>query len=138
STDQLPGMLTPLKELEKRSISHSDFFRQEFYSDNYSDSILGLQNDQFDCIVLTSNFFLEQSKETRDGMKIIHESPPLPGGVYIISTSRPNPFVQTIVGNLMKFGAQQQASEAFSGMFTTRQPDEAVFDSLEKEFINEP
>lgn len=138
STDQLPGLLTPISELEKHGLSRSDFFRQEFYSDNYSDSILGLQNDQFDCIVLTSNFFLEQPEEIRSSMRIVHESPPLPGGVYIVSTDRRSSFEQTVVGNFMKFGKQVQATEAFSGMFTTRQPDEDTFNSLEKEFLNEP
>ncbi len=138
STDQLPGLLIPIKELEKNGLSHSDFFRQEFYSDNYSDSVLGLQNDQFDCIVLTSNFFLEQPEETRNNIRIVHESPPLPGGVYVVSTNSRSSFEQTIVGNFMKFGRQANPSEAYSGMFTTRQPDENLFNSLEKEFIHEP
>ncbi len=136
-SDRLPGYLVPLKELEKKGISHSDFFRQELFSENYSDSILGLQNEQYDCIVITSNFYLELPEEVRNATRIIHESHPLPGGVYVVSTSTRNPDEQTVVGNFIKFGAQLDKSEAFVGMFTTRQPDESLLDMLAKEYLSD-
>lgn len=136
-SDRLPGYLVPLKELEKQGITHTDFFRQELFSENYSDSILGLQNDQYDCIVVTSNFYLELPEEVRKTMRIIHESHPLPGGVYVVSTNTRNSIEQTVVGNFIKFGTQLDKSEAFVGMFTTRQPDENMFDMLAKEYLSD-
>lgn len=138
SGDALAGYMIPLKELTDKGISHSDFFKQETFADNYSDSVLGLQNDQFDCIVLTSNFFLEQPEEVRNSMKIIYESQILPGGVYITCSRLRNPFEQTITGNFIKLGKKIKPNEMFAGMFTTRQPDTQAFDLLEKELVNEP
>jgi ABC-type phosphate/phosphonate transport system substrate-binding protein len=134
--DQLAGYLIPVGEVEKKGFAHSTFFKQEHFSENYSDSILGLQNEQYDCIVLTSNFFFEQPESVRNSMKIVHESPPVPGGVYIVNSAQRSPFEQTVVGNFMKLGSRIQSSEMFSGMFTTRQPDEKLFDQLEEDLVN--
>ncbi len=138
SGDALSGYMIPVRELASKGIAHNDFFKQETFADNYSDSILGLQNDQFDCIILTSNFFLEQPEEVRNSMKIIHESQVLPGGVYITGSTSRNPLEQTITGNFIKLGSKINPNAAFAGMFTTRQPDFEAFDRLEKEFVHEP
>ncbi|MBU1106944.1 MAG: phosphate/phosphite/phosphonate ABC transporter substrate-binding protein [Candidatus Riflebacteria bacterium] len=134
--DSLSGYQIPLKELAKLGYDHASFFKQEYYSENYSDSILGLQNDQYDCIILSSNFFLEQAESTRKSMRIIHESHEMPGGVYITSSKDRNPYEQIIVGNFMKKSGQQQNSEMFSGMFKTRRPNEQTYDMLEQEYLN--
>jgi len=134
--DQLSGYLIPVREVEKKGFAHSTFFKQEYFSENFSDSILGLQNEQYDCIILTSNFFLEQPESVRNTMKIVHESQPVPGGLYIVNSDYRSPFEQTVVGNFMKLGSKMQSSEMFSGMFTTRQPDEKLFDQLEEDLAN--
>ncbi len=134
--DQLSGYLIPVREVEKKGFAHSTFFKQEHFSENFSDSILGLQNEQYDCIILTSNFFLEQPESVRNTMKIVHESQPVPGGLYIVNSDYRSPFEQTVVGNFMKLGSKMQSSEMFSGMFTTRQPDEKIFDQLEEDLAN--
>ena len=69
-------------------------------------------------------------------MKIVHESQPVPGGLYIVNSDYRSPFEQTVVGNFMKLGSKMQSSEMFSGMFTTRQPDEKIFDQLEEDLAN--
>ncbi|HNX76820.1 MAG TPA: PhnD/SsuA/transferrin family substrate-binding protein [Candidatus Rifleibacterium sp.] len=136
-SDKLPGYLVPLKELKKRGIEHGEFFKQELFTENYSDSLLGLQNDQYDCIVLTSNFFGEQPEEVKKKCRVIHESHVLPGGVYVVNSQARNPYEQTVVGNFIKFGAQVDKSEPFVGMYTTRQPDESLFDMLDKEYLSD-
>jgi len=134
SNDSLSGFLVPLKELKKLEIDHTTFFAQEFFSENYSDSILGLQNDHYDCIILSSNFFHEQPDSIRKTMKILHESDTLPGGVYITSSQYRNPYEQIVTGNMMKLAEKIDHKQTFAGMFTVKQPDEASFDLLEKEF----
>ena len=136
SNDSLSGYQVPLRELKAMGFDHSRFFKQEYYSENYSDSILGLLNDQYDCIILSSNFFLEQPESVRKSMRIIHESHEMPGGVYITPSRERSPYEQIIVGNFMKLSEQQQGSEVFSGMFKTRRPDEQTYDMLEREYLN--
>lgn len=138
SNDTLSGYLIPIKELEKLGFEHSLFFKQEFFSENYSDSILGLQNDQYDCIALSSNFFLEQPETVRNTMKIIHESSPVPPGVYIVNSKFRSPLEQTIVGNFIKMSGKVPVTESFAGMFQTRQPDDKAFAIFEQEYASEP
>ncbi len=136
SNDSLTGHLIPLRELRLAEIDHSTYFSQEFYSENYSDSILGLLNEQYDCIVSSSNFFLEQPEEVREKMRIIHESHEMPGGVYLTSAKIRSPYEQIIVGNFMKLSDQINESEMFSGMFKTRKPDEQTYSMLVREYLN--
>lgn len=138
SNDSLPGYMIPTRELKKLGYEHSTFFKQEFFSENFSDSILGLQNDQYDCIVLASNFFLEQSESVRKTMKIIHESRPVPGGVYFVNSHHRSSYEQILVGNFIKYLPKVSDSEMFSGMFKVKQPDETSFELLEKEYGGEP
>ena len=137
SNDLLTGHLIPLRELKQAGIDHSTHFSQEFYSENYSDSILGLLNDQYDCIVTSSNFFLEQPENIQKKMRIIHESHEMPGGVYLTSTRERSPYEQIIVGNFMKLSDQINESEMFSGMFKTRKPDEQTYSMLVQEYLND-
>ncbi len=136
SNDSLTGHLIPLRELKQAGIDHSTYFSQEFYSENYSDSILGLLNDQYDCIVTSSNFFLEQPESVRKKMRVIHESHEMPGGVYLTSARERSPYEQIIVGNFMKMSDQINESEMFSGMFKTRKPDEQTYSMLVREYLN--
>lgn len=136
SNDSLSGFLVPLRELKKFEIDHATFFGQEFFSENYSDSILGLQNDHYDCIIISSNFFLEQPESVRKTMKVIHESDTLPGGVYITHSQHRNPYEQIITGNMMKLADKIDHKQTFAGMFTVKQPDESGFEMLEKEFAS--
>jgi ABC-type phosphate/phosphonate transport system substrate-binding protein len=138
SNDSLSGYLVPIRELKKLGFEHSSFFKQEFFSENYSDSVLGLQNDQFDCAILSSNYFHELGEDTRRQMKIIHESATMPGGVYITHSEVRNPFEQTITGNMMKMSDKIETNQMFAGMFMTRHPDESVFDLLEQEYASAP
>lgn len=138
SNDSLSGYLVPTRELKKLGIEHSSFFKQELFSENYSDSVLGLQNDQYDCIILSSNFFMELPEEVRKTMKVAHESPPIPGGVYITHSNFRNPYEQIIIGSMLKMADKIDANKMFSGMFMTRKPDESAFDLLEEEYANAP
>lgn len=136
SSDTLTGYQVPLHEMKAAGIDHSKHFSQEFYSENYSDSILGLLNDQYDCIIISSNFFLEQPETLRKSMRVIHESHEMPGGVYLSSATERNPYEQIVVGNFMKMSEQVKGTEVFSGMFKTRRPDEQTYLMLEREYLN--
>ncbi|PKL48136.1 MAG: hypothetical protein CVV42_10785 [Candidatus Riflebacteria bacterium HGW-Riflebacteria-2] len=136
SNDSLTGHLIPLHELKLAGIDHSSYFSQESYSENYSDSILGLLNEQFDCIVSSSNFFFEQPEKVRKKMRIIHESHAMPGGVYLTAAKERSPYEQIIVGNFMKISDQVNESEMFSGMFKTRRPDEQTYSMLVQEYLS--
>lgn len=138
SNDSLSGYLVPVRELSKNGIERAKFFKQEYFSENYSDSVLGLQNDQYDCVILSSNFFFELPAEVQKTMKIIHESPPMPGGVYITNSTHRNPFEQIITGNMMKLADKIDNKKMFSGMFMTRKPEEKAFDLIEQEYSNAP
>lgn len=136
SNDSLTGYQIPLRELRMNDIDHTSWFSQELYSENYSDSILGLLNDQYDCIVISSNFFLEQPDSVRKTMRIIHESHEMPGGVYLTSSKDRSPYEQIVVGNFMKLSERMKDTEMFSGMFKTRRPDEQTYSMLEREYLN--
>ncbi|OGK07778.1 MAG: hypothetical protein A2W80_02690 [Candidatus Riflebacteria bacterium GWC2_50_8] len=136
SNDSLTGYQIPLRELRINDIDHTTWFSQELYSENYSDSILGLLNDQYDCIIISSNFFLEQPDSVRKTMRIIHESHEMPGGVYLTSSKDRSPYEQIVVGNFMKLSERMNATEMFSGMFKTRRPDEQTYSMLEREYLN--
>lgn len=136
SNDPLTGYQVPLRELREAGIDHASFFAQELYTENYSDSILGLMNDQYDCIVISSNFFNEQPESMRKAMRAIHQSHEMPGGVYFASSRDHNPYEQIIVGNFMKMNDRINASEMFSGMFKTRRPDEQMHQMLEREYLD--
>lgn len=138
SNDSLSGYLLPIRELKKLAIEHSSFFRQELFSENYSDSVLGLQNDQYDCIILSSNFFHELPEDVRKTMKIVHETRSIPGGVYITNSQHRSPYEQIIIGSMMKMADKVDSNKMFSGMFMTRKPDESAFDLLEEEYANAP
>ncbi|HAE40278.1 MAG TPA: hypothetical protein DCG57_16830 [Candidatus Riflebacteria bacterium] len=136
SNDSLTGYQIPLRELRINGIDHATWFKQELYSENYSDSILGLLNDQYDCIIISSNFFLEQPESVRKGMRVIHESHEMPGGVYLTSAKTRSPYEQIVVGNFMKMSERVKDNEMFSGMFKTRRPDEQTHAMLEREYLS--
>ncbi len=134
ANDSLSGYLVPIKELKKLGIEHTDFYSQDFSSENFSDSVLGLQNDQYDCIILSSTFYHELPEETRKSMKIIHQTEPMPGGVYVTSNGYRLPYEQIITGNMMKLADTIEKNQMFAGMFMTRKPDEEAFKRLEQEY----
>jgi hypothetical protein len=98
--------------------------------------MLGLLNDQYDCIVISSNYFLEQPESVRKKMRVIHESHEMPGGVYLTSLKERSPYEQIVVGNFMKLSDTINGTEMFSGMFKTRRPDEQTYSMLVREYLN--
>ncbi len=130
----LPGYLLPLSELKTIGFDPAGFFQQETFSENYSNSLLGLLNHDYDCIVIASNFLMEADPSIKEKIRIIHESKPLPGGIYITRNDRRMSFEQIITGNFMKLAETISANEMFSGMFKVKYPDLASYQSLAKEF----
>lgn len=130
----LPGYLLPLAELKTIGFDPAGFFQQETFSENYSNSLLGLLNHDYDCIVIASNFLMEADPAQREKIKIIHESKPLPGGTYIARKDRKMAFEQIITGNFMKLSETISANEMFSGMFKVKYPDLETYRQLAKEF----
>jgi ABC-type phosphate/phosphonate transport system substrate-binding protein len=130
----LPGYLLPLQELSTFGFDPTGFFQQESFSENYSNSLLGLLNNEFDCIVIASNFLMELPDSQKENIKIIHESKPLPGGVYIARKDRRMSFEQIVTGNFMKLSETLSSNEMFAGMFKVKHPDEEAYRSLAREF----
>lgn len=135
TTDSLIGYQLPLRKLKGDSFRPEHFFRQEFYSENYSDMILGLHNHNYDCIILASNYFFEQPESVRATMKVVFEGDPLPGGVYIANSTSKMPFEQIIAGNFMKVSAEIDTNAMFAGMFRVRAPNDQQFEKLEMELL---
>ena len=133
----LPGYLLPLAEMKSQGFEIGDFFAQESFTGNYSNSLLGLLNNEFDVIVVASNFLFEVSEQRRKKIKVIHESRKIPGGVYIVKKGRNLPFEQIITGNFMKLSDQISSSEVFAGMFKVKKPDLEAFEKLAREFGDE-
>ncbi|GEM_PF-967565 len=130
----LPGYLLPLAEIKANGFDPTGFFNQETFSENYSNSLLGLLNNEFDCIVISSNYLMEADPLKREQIKVIHESKALPGGVYIARKNRKMSFEQTITGNFMKLSETISASEMFSGMFKVKYPDLDTYQNIAQEF----
>lgn len=130
----LPGYLLPLAELKSIGFDPAGFFQQETFAENYSTSLLGLLNNEYDCIVVASNFLMETSEAQRQKIKIIHESKPLPGGIFIARKNRKMSFEQIITGNFMKLSETISSNEMFSGMFKVKYPDLDTYQNLAKEF----
>jgi phosphonate transport system substrate-binding protein len=133
----LPGYLLPLAEIKNQGFEIDDFFAHEYFTGNYSNSMLGLLNNEFDVIVVASNFLFEVSEEKRKKIKVIHESREIPGGVYIVKKNRKIPFEQIITDNFMKLSDQISSNEVFSGMFKVKKPDLKAYKKLAREFGNE-
>ncbi len=132
----LPGYLFPVYELKKAGINPTNFFDQESFTDNYSNSILGLKNNEFDCIVVSSNFYVEQPDSAKKGLKTIYESKPLPGGVYITNSDREISYETMIVEGFKKVSETIDISEMFSGMFKVKEPDLEAYEAIAQEFGN--
>ncbi|GAB4279449.1 MAG: hypothetical protein Kow0029_23330 [Candidatus Rifleibacteriota bacterium] len=130
----LPGYLLPLNELKSSGFDPHDFFQQESFSENYSNSMLGLLNGEYDCIVVSSNFLMEVPMSQREQIKVIHESKDLPGGVYIARKDRKMSFEQIITGNFMKLSDTISPNEKFAGMFKVRHPDLESYRLLAEEY----
>ena len=130
----LPGYLLPLNELKTIGFDPAGFFQQETFSENYSNSLLGLLNNEYDCIVIASNYLMEVDSSLRDKIRIIHESKPLPGGIYIARKDRKIAFEQIITGNFLKLSETISSNEVFSGMFKVKSPDLKVYQELAREF----
>lgn len=135
TTDSIIGYHLPLRKVKGDSFRPEHFFRQEFYSENYSDMVLGLHNNNYDCIILASNYFFEQPETVRETMKVVFEGDPLPGGVYIANSTTRMPFEQIIAGNFMKVSAAIDTNAMFAGMFRVRAPDDQQFEKLETELL---
>ncbi len=130
----LPGYLLPLSEMQKAGFDPANFFEQEVFAENYSNSILGLLNHEFDCVLIASNYLSEIEESVQDKIKIIHQSKPLPGGVYIMRKDRRLPCEQIVTGNFMKLSDSIAADEMFAGMFKVRSPNEEAYRSIAREF----
>lgn len=122
----------PLKEKMGKDFIPSDFFSQEFYSDNYSDLILGLLNHNYGVIVVASNFLDEQPESIINSVRPIFESDPLPGGLYIASKDRREPFEQIVTGHFMRRSLEIEPARMFEGLFKVKRPDRAAFRRLEE------
>jgi ABC-type phosphate/phosphonate transport system substrate-binding protein len=133
----LPGYLLPVSEIKSQGFEVGDFFAQEYFTGNYSNSMLGLLNNEFDVIVAASNFLFEVSEDKRKKIKVIHESREIPGGVYVVKKGRRIPFEQIITGNFMKLSDSISSNEVFSGMFKVKKPDLEAFTKLAREFGHE-
>jgi ABC-type phosphate/phosphonate transport system substrate-binding protein len=130
----LPGYLLPLSEMQKAGFDPANFFEQEVFAENYSNSMLGLLNHEFDCILIASNYLSEVEDSLQDKIKIIHQSKPLPGGVYITRKDRRLPYEQIVTGNFMKLSDSIASDEMFAGMFKVRSPNEEAYRSIAREF----
>lgn len=132
----LPGYLLPLHELKASGFQAAGFFQQESFSENYSNSLIGLLNNEYDCIVIASNFLMEAQESQKDKIKVIYESKPLPGGAYIARKDRKMPFEQIVAGNMMKLSDTISSNEMFAGMFKVKHPDDETYKALAEEFGN--
>jgi ABC-type phosphate/phosphonate transport system substrate-binding protein len=77
---------------------------------------------------------MELPDSQKENIKIIHESKPLPGGVYIARKDRRMSFEQIVTGNFMKLSETLSSNEMFAGMFKVKHPDEEAYRSLAREF----
>jgi phosphonate transport system substrate-binding protein len=130
----LPGYLAPISEIEDSGFDPANFFKQEVFSENYSNSLLGLLNNEFDCIFVASNYLMEIDPAHRENLKIIHESEPLPGGVFITRKDRQMSFEQIVTGNFMKLADNIPTDEMFAGMFKVRYPDEEHYRRIARKY----
>ena len=133
----LPGYLIPISDLRKQGIDSATYFKDELFTENYSNSLLGLQNNEFDCAVISSNFFAEQPEKLREKFKIIYETEVVPGGVYIVNKTRRLASESIIKSKLLEIGSKISKNEMFSGMFTTKEVNEKAYEQLEKEFAHD-
>jgi ABC-type phosphate/phosphonate transport system substrate-binding protein len=133
----LPGYLVPISDLKKQGIDSSTYFKDEIFTENYSNSLLGLQNKEFDCAVISSNFFSEQPEKLRKKFKVVYETEVIPGGVYIVNKNRKLATESIIKSKLIEIGTKISKNEMFAGMFQTRAVNEKDYEQLEKEFAHD-
>lgn len=131
------GYITPEKMFKEKGIDSNVFFKQRSFTENFSNSLLGLQNNEFDCAAVSSNFFSEQPQEFQEQFKVIYESEPISGGVYIMKSGNYQSHEKIVIDNFLKFSKSFKGTKAFAGMFQVKKPAVPASKVLNSEPNNE-
>lgn len=129
----LSGFILPEKMLKKRNINPNTFFKTRQFTDNYSNSLLGLQNKEFDCAAVSSNFFAEQSQDLQNQFKILYKSDPVPGGIYIVKSDKNKSYEKIVLKNFLDYSSQFKGTGPFSGLFKVMKPRIELLENLGNE-----
>lgn len=116
------GYITPEKMFKEKGIDSNTFFKQRSFTENFSNSLLGLQNNEFDCAAVSSTFFSEQPKEFQNQFRVIYKSEPISGGVYIMKSDNHPAYEKAVVDSFLAFSKKFTGTQAFAGMFRVKKP----------------
>lgn len=131
------GYIEPEKMLKDRGIDSNVFFKQRSFTENFSNSLLGLQNNEFDCAAVSSTFFGEQPKDFQEQFRTIYKSEPIPGGVYIMKSGNHSATEKIVISNFLKFSKNFKGTKAFAGMFRVQRSHVPASKVLNSEQNNE-
>ncbi len=130
--DSMSGYIFPREEFRKAGFDLETHFSTEILTGNFANSILGLFSREYDCAVVSNTYFDELDAGTREKIKILHQSPDVPGGVYIVSQDGDPKLFEELSVEFRKFGKDVDLKGEFGGFFQVKTTDPASYDFLEK------
>jgi phosphonate transport system substrate-binding protein len=136
--DSTSGYLVPIRELKRQNIDPATFFGKEVFSGNLQNSIMGLRSGEYDCAAISSIFFDEMPEEARAKFRIIHASPPIPGGVYATAATLPASVAASISRMLLDGSRDLPADVPYAGWLRVQTPPDNLLLTLEEEIANGP
>jgi len=130
--DSHGGYLIPVQELEKIGLKIEENGFLEIITGNYENTISGVLQGDYDCGVVSSNFFDEVEKEKKDRLKIIHKSQSVPGGIYIVPLDADEFLLKKISEGFNQIAKDLPSNQELAGYFKVRPPNPEIYDFLEK------
>jgi len=131
SRDSLSGYRFPLREVRARGLDPKVLFAEEAFTGNMRNSLTGILAGRYDAAAVSSTFFLEQEAEFRGRFRVILETPPLPGGVYLAHASASAALTGDLFRQFRAVASTLQPREQMSGWFLVGPADPRAYDFLE-------